>query len=229
VNLLSSSGTSGIGEAPQLSQTYGQYDDGASVFNYYVNFIGRSIPSNITTLGTGTSFNNGAIVSQGDFFETNSKVYNTQTEVLDAYASSITYGTSGDHAGISFVVDSSGRQYTDTNLFVQIGTVGEFYDGVLGQFSTSSDFKIASVYNAYNIPTSTISTSTGVWSLWATSTKSYGSINYGSPLIQTSSIPPAGSYYIMVGASYGASTVTYNWVRVRAYPPNGVMPSVTFG
>jgi len=31
-NLLSSSGTSGIGEAPQLSSTYAQYDDGASVF-----------------------------------------------------------------------------------------------------------------------------------------------------------------------------------------------------
>ena len=30
-NLLSSSGTTGIGEAPQLSPTYAQYDDGASV------------------------------------------------------------------------------------------------------------------------------------------------------------------------------------------------------
>ncbi|MCL5433828.1 MAG: hypothetical protein M1538_02520, partial [Candidatus Marsarchaeota archaeon] len=37
-NLLSSSGTSGIGEAPQLSSTYAEYDDGASVFNNYWNF-----------------------------------------------------------------------------------------------------------------------------------------------------------------------------------------------
>ena len=34
-NLLSGSGTSGIGEAPQLSSTYAEYDDGASVFLYY--------------------------------------------------------------------------------------------------------------------------------------------------------------------------------------------------
>ena len=39
-NLLSSTGTSGIGEAPQLSSTYAEYDDGASVFNNYWNFAG---------------------------------------------------------------------------------------------------------------------------------------------------------------------------------------------
>ncbi|MGC8688264.1 MAG: hypothetical protein ACP5RQ_02595, partial [Candidatus Micrarchaeia archaeon] len=40
VNLLSNSGTYGIGEAPELSRIYGEYDDGASVFNYYTNFAG---------------------------------------------------------------------------------------------------------------------------------------------------------------------------------------------
>jgi len=45
-NLLNSSGTTGIGEAPQLSSTYGQYDDGASVFNYYQRWGGLStLPS----------------------------------------------------------------------------------------------------------------------------------------------------------------------------------------
>ena len=39
-NLLSSSGTSGIGEAPQLSPTYAEYDDGADVFSFYDNFAG---------------------------------------------------------------------------------------------------------------------------------------------------------------------------------------------
>jgi len=42
-NLLSSSGTSGIGEAPQLSSTYAEYDDGADVFSYYENFAGTSL------------------------------------------------------------------------------------------------------------------------------------------------------------------------------------------
>ena len=215
------------GEAPQLSPTYAQYDDGANVFPFYVNFAGTSAPSNITTLGTATSFNNGATLSAGDFFETNSKVYNTQTQILDAYISSITYGTSGDNAGISFVVDPSGNQYTLTPHYVAIGTGGgQFYSGILNQFSTSSDFGTVSVNSGNYTGSGSLTTSTGIWSLWATSSASYGSINYGSPLTVTSNIPPAGSYYIMAGASSGASTVTYQWVRVRAYPPNGVMPSV---
>ena len=62
-NLLSSSGTSGIGEAPQLPcgttatsscSTYAQYDDGASVFNFYDNFAGTSL-SNKWTVSGGTS------------------------------------------------------------------------------------------------------------------------------------------------------------------------------
>ena len=44
INTLSSSGTSGIGEAPQLSPTYAEYDDGANVFNYYWNFAGTTTP-----------------------------------------------------------------------------------------------------------------------------------------------------------------------------------------
>ena len=54
-NLLSSSGTSGIGEAPQLSSTYAQYDDGASVFNFYDDFAGTSLNTNKWTSGTNLS------------------------------------------------------------------------------------------------------------------------------------------------------------------------------
>ncbi len=35
--------TNNIGEAPQLSSSYGEYDDGANVFNYYSNSDGGSI------------------------------------------------------------------------------------------------------------------------------------------------------------------------------------------
>jgi hypothetical protein len=33
------------GEAPQLSGTFGQYDNGANVFSYYTNWPGSSLPS----------------------------------------------------------------------------------------------------------------------------------------------------------------------------------------
>ena len=44
--------TSGpIGEAPSLSPSYGQYDNGALVFNTYANFGGPSLPSGWATTG----------------------------------------------------------------------------------------------------------------------------------------------------------------------------------
>jgi len=54
-NLLSSSGTTGIGEAPQLSPTYAQYDNGASVFNIYTNYAGTSVPSGFAVASDGAS------------------------------------------------------------------------------------------------------------------------------------------------------------------------------
>ena len=41
-NLLNASGKNGIGEAPQLSPTYAEYDNGANVFDFYDNFAGTS-------------------------------------------------------------------------------------------------------------------------------------------------------------------------------------------
>ncbi|MEM3482827.1 MAG: hypothetical protein QW091_01300, partial [Candidatus Micrarchaeaceae archaeon] len=73
-NLLSSSGTTGIGEAPQLSSTYAQYDDGASVFSFYNNFAGTTLSPLISTAsGITATQNNGlqlAVSTVGDTFYT---------------------------------------------------------------------------------------------------------------------------------------------------------------
>jgi hypothetical protein len=47
-----------IGEAPQLSSTYAEYDDGANVFNYYQRFGGlSSLPSDWSSIsGTGIAY-----------------------------------------------------------------------------------------------------------------------------------------------------------------------------
>ena len=93
-NLLSSSGTSGIGEAPQLPSTYAKYDDGASVFNNYWNFAGTSLPSGLTIGETGGTYsvNNGLTITGGSgtgnsgfegIFSTSS--INPQTTITDFY------------------------------------------------------------------------------------------------------------------------------------------------
>ena len=44
------------GCAPQLTSTYGQYDNGASVFNNYWNFAGTSLPSSFSSYASGGSY-----------------------------------------------------------------------------------------------------------------------------------------------------------------------------
>ncbi|MCL4399013.1 hypothetical protein M1293_00670, partial [Candidatus Parvarchaeota archaeon] len=65
--------------------------------------------------------------------------------------------------------------------------------------------------------------------------ESTGTYIYRNEIILNSTYiaPPIGGYYVVVGA--GGNLVSsklefsFNWLRTRAYPPNGVMPSVSFG
>src|SRR5271157_2764212 len=55
-NNMGNSGSSVWGEAPQLSSTYGQYDDGANVFQFYDNFAGSALSSAWNTAGASGTF-----------------------------------------------------------------------------------------------------------------------------------------------------------------------------
>ena len=46
-NLFSATGY--IEQAPQLSQAYAEYDNGANVFTAYSNFVGTNLPSDFTS------------------------------------------------------------------------------------------------------------------------------------------------------------------------------------
>ena len=66
-NFLSNSGISGIGEAPQLSTTYAQFDNGPSVFPYYWNFAGTSLPSPWSNGGLNGFINNGIYLNDSSW------------------------------------------------------------------------------------------------------------------------------------------------------------------
>ena len=51
------------GEAPQLSQIYGEYDDGFNVFNLYDNFAGRTLNTSKWNSCSGYTVNNGYIAN----------------------------------------------------------------------------------------------------------------------------------------------------------------------
>ena len=56
-------------------------------------------------------------------------------------------------------------------------------------------------------------------------------VNYVQEVSASDSTVTYGNYYVGYidsGGTYQHNTV-YQWLRTREYPPNGIMPSVTFG
>ena len=74
--------TGSWGEAPQLSATYGQYDNGAQVFNLYENFAGTSCPAG-WTCGGSTAINNGATVSYSGNLVTSASYGLNASQILE--------------------------------------------------------------------------------------------------------------------------------------------------
>jgi len=220
-NLLSSSGTSGIGEAPQLScpntsdtascSTYAEYDDGTNVFKNYWNFAGTSLPSGWTSSGS-VSINNGVTIGTSQAsgsISQSSYTIDPQTTITDAY-----WYETGTVIFVPF-------NFALENLSIptEWGFIGE-YGNTLGQAN----------YNGGGAGQGGWALPTKYWigSIWTSTSGSYVSVNYGSPYYLSASFTPSTSTAI----SFSSATpyiIYVQWVRTRAYPPNGVMPSVSFG
>ncbi|MCW1292704.1 MAG: hypothetical protein OH340_02495, partial [Candidatus Parvarchaeota archaeon] len=213
-----------VGEAPQLSPTYGEYDNGANVFLNY--FPGYSL-SGWTTSGTSgqtSSAPAGSPFGTNAFYALNSlgsylyTVANGQSEnmIIEYY----TYMNRLND--IFFLVNSSGA-----GQLARVGDGGGWY----GIASTAS-------WTSWNAPPDT-----GIWNdMWvlvgvvvhngiAQMFLSTTLGNYGSELGQnpsnTYTVTNNGNYFGLVGDQQGNSYEYWNGIIIRAYPPNGIMPSVS--
>ncbi len=212
-----------IGEAPQLSSTYAEYDDGASVFpTLYQNFAGTSTPNGWTTSGTVT-VNNGISIANGATAEiySSSAYSSTQdsTKIIDFY-------------GQGFIVPASG----DTGFGGFAGSCGNGSCGNVG-IRGSSPAGTSGVWASNGAAGTTTNFATNppsgnqVWSVYWTSTPSdVGSYNYGATATTTSSIPTTSTtVYAGFWVNGDAQGVSAQWIRIRTYPPSGVMPGTSFG
>ena len=220
-----------IGEAPQLSSTYGAYDDGASVFPYYQRFGGlSSTPSGWTTFGTQT--------------------YNYQPTYLGMYS-----GTDDTYGGISIPTSS----VSTSNFPLVYELYGNIYNNEGSASSSTEAFGIidaaagATVYdnfayiiqgNGFGRPTVYLTgdnngyyfnttytppNSPLIYSFLGTSaTTGTFMANYGSSITATGFTSESLSYLTLTAATATSQLQAY-WLRTRAYPPSGVMPSTTFG
>ncbi|MFP3278668.1 MAG: hypothetical protein RXO43_03895, partial [Candidatus Micrarchaeota archaeon] len=233
-NLLSNSGTSGIGEAPQLSSTYGQYDDGAKVFNVYLNFAGTTLPSGFISAKSsdGTfSINNGLTMGTGTnvapsySYLVSTSLYPPQ--LVEYYLASIIsnpngFGGIGTDSGFS---SSTSPAANDNNNFYNfsggsiVSSSGSWYYNLVNNGGV-----ILSTNGAFN---------TGIYTSNINPFQYY--LNYN--LVASNTIAVTNSLYLFLGiSSFGSSaynprseSILVDWLRTRALPPNGVMPSVSFG
>jgi len=219
------------GEAPQLSSTYGQYDNGASIFNFYDNFAGTSLNMNLWSSGT----NNGTIVVNNGIH-----MYTT---------------TLGGSASISFVTAQTTNNVireAALNLYGSYGSdirdrvnpgLSGFSVSDMGYYSNSSLTNQATYffgsYSSTNTPVFSSPTSPLIIDSQAYTSagnfywNSYNYGNYNSPIYSASATFTAGSTYMTGYAATldtngnGESSMYIYFVRIRAYPSNGVMPSVS--
>ena len=251
-NLLSSSGTTGIGEAPQLSPTYGEYDDGASVFNFYDNFAGTSLNTSKWTSGTdsgGTvtvnngltlTYNSGSagggwVASKYTFtqssnliWETNFNLYGTSNfndvRVRFYFWNSAVAVTGDQNANcwLWLVNSEDYGYYTSSNIGANIADAMLPYGTVLGTLPTPSSS------TNYDALSQQILTTSGF------TFNTYSFPSYSSVGSATQSGSNSDTFQVVLEASDDGSSgnnvqVNVDWTRTRAYPPNGVMPSVSFG
>ena len=238
-----------IGEAPELTcsnpevtskcANYAPYDDGANVFNFYTNFAGSSLPSDwrdingvqyvvangiqITGYPNGNSYINATIPAfqQGN-------VIDALTVFNPSYLQNFEFGGTGvggiDGANALGLMGygASGQGY-EPLFYASYGgtTVSTNYPYP----PTSNDLQVFSVvYNASIFQDGIIDTV----SLWNYTNPYPFTGQYGASYVYPNGDPlfptVAGTYY-----SQGTSNQNTTWIRVRTNPPNGVMPSVTFG
>jgi hypothetical protein len=219
------------GEAPQLTctnptnpavcgvgGTYGKYDNGAQVFDDYWNFAGDgagAFPSGWTHSVTGSStytVANGVTTtplgggSNYAFVETSASYFPNTNIILDAFSTmppGLGYGWMGLAGG-------GGDTWVSTVYCSSSTVLCTFSNGVFTSAGLTTYPNMLSIYE----PGST-----------ATSMFYYNYIAATGQKTSTGGNIYAGSQY----TSGAGGSVTVEYFRVRAYPPGGVMPSVSFG
>jgi len=222
------------GEAPQLSSTYGQYDNGAEIFTNYWNFAGTSLPASFTsgvssdgtlTVNNGLTLGTSTTDNPSYAYIVSTSTYSPQ--IVEFYLSGIPT-SSGGYGGIStdwgFSSSTSPTPQgsgTDNNFEYLIGSAVKSAGGSYTYELYDNNTEETSGGGALN---------TGVYGTYINPLTLY--YNYAVGLSATTTI--TSSNYLLLGLSSpgpgaalpASETIQVNWFRTRAYPPNGVMPAL---
>jgi hypothetical protein len=226
-----------VGEAPQLSSTYAEYDDGANVFNFYDNFAGTTLNTSKWTAdvnGGSITVNNGVAINSGtssnaDYAGLVYATAKTPSNIIIETLMNI-YGSGSGYARDRMFETGEGT----TVSMAGWGDAGMFGNGGFPQYYTGG-------WSGITTPIGNSATNYNLFEQWqfpSSGTLTWTSFNNNGGLPRTQifsasttfTIAPFTTFYT---ATYNSNTLSsienIQWTRIRAYPPNGVMPSVTFG
>jgi len=241
-----------VGEAPQLSSTYGQYDNGNYVFLFYDNFAGTSLNTSkwnegyntggsitvhngLTINYTSSSLGGAWIISKYNF---------TQSQGVVWYALMNFYGTSNfNDVRIRIYFWDDSYQVTGNGgngnwrVVLGAGDYGYFTAQNVGADTTqlywypygfsSAALPSSTSQNDYNILMIQILNSTGL--TWKTYTITNNNISLFQSFSQSGTV--SGSFNILFQAAQdgaGSASIVINiaYTFLATAPPNGVMPSI---
>lgn len=213
------------GEAPQLSPVYAEYDNGANVFIFYDNFSGNTLSSKWIDSGISYSIDNGfnangtsrtgyiysqSTILQGSVIDFYGNLgYQTFDNTVESGAMTIPYENSNNYQGVAI---GSGYPSSGQYLAQQVN------NGVNSNVVLPGSFSNATL---------TIEI--------ANSTTTKFTYNYGSVVEVNEDAPTYPLNLMLIGAPANNAAYSFTnpvfiqWFRTRAYPPNGIMPSVSFG
>ena len=202
-----------VGEAPQLSGTYGQYDNGAKVFSFYDNFKGTTL-SSVWSVPSGSNYqvNNGFIGEPSGGSTT--AVYNANVQETGSIIA-------------EWELNLSSTVYPDATDY-------SYFQ--LNRYSVSSNMHFLGIQGIDDIANN--GSPIASESIAGSGIHSFGIRNdgatvewfYDGNVLYSETSAVVDTDYLSLGWAYNGQPnnfPTIYWVRVRAYPPSGTMPGVT--
>jgi hypothetical protein len=197
------------GEAPTIPAIYGSNDNGADVFGFYDNFAGSSLNSGYTnyctsTCSTDTVDNGLTITSPNAYLDYFAGIKNSYTVSSPSVIDSL----SELQEGYGYGIGSYGSLIAEDRPG----------DGGL----SGNDWSVCT----QTAPGSAINDTLFIFSVNLVDGSPSVYANYGSIIAGGSCTISSSNLALgVIGNSYAKAF--YQWIRVRAYPPNGVTPKVT--
>ena len=239
------------GEAPQLSPTYAQYDNGANVFAAYFNgntpisdfsvYTGLTVVQATGVTGPGATTINAIEISgtsgaHAPSFAFNQALSNAGLITESSFASEQPNDGTGANGFVSnptatFATMNGigvGEGFGGDYFYMATDTAGTVNEPINGSPGGGAPAAGTWLYGSLSYPGTTATS----WSAYVSPTLYSPTAGCAACSATDAAAPPVtGATNLYLGALSGSSAlqIYYNFMRARAYPPAGVMPTVAIG